>query len=209
MTPFIGAGLTCFRGERVVFAGLGFRIDPGDALVLRGPNGSGKTSLLRLMAGLLRPIAGELSWTDGSITDNPEEHNRRIHFVGHLDAVKPVLTVAENLGFWAKLRGDGETVGAALKTFGISHLAEVPGRYLSAGQRRRLNLARIAAAPAPLWLLDEPTTALDADAIDKLTAAIQTHRSGGGMVITSTHTDLHLDDERVLNLSEFTGESTG
>jgi len=204
MPPFTGTKLTCFRGERVVFYGLNFCVEAGDALVLSGPNGSGKTSLLRLMAGLLRPVAGNISWADGPIPDNPEEHNRRIHFVGHLDAIKPVLTVSENLGFWAGLRGSDEPLGTALDTFGIGHLAEVPGRYLSAGQRRRLNLARIVAAPSALWLLDEPTTALDSDAISKLAGAIKTHRSGGGMVITSTHTDLHLADERVLSLSKFT-----
>ncbi len=209
MTLFTGQNLVCIRGERRVFAGLDFVLDSGGALVLAGPNGSGKSSLLRLMAGLLRPASGALAWDGAATAADPEAHHARLHYVGHLDPVKPVLTVAENLGFWAGLRpgrragNPGDAVGPALETFGIAHLADVPGRFLSAGQKRRLTLARIVTAPAPLWLLDEPTAALDEAATASLEAAIAGHRAGGGMVVVATHAKMALDGAQVLDLTRF------
>jgi len=204
MTAFDGKDLTCVRGGRIVFRGLDFSIESGGALVLIGPNGSGKSSLLRLMAGLLKPAEGVVSWDGEGIGEDPEAHGGRLHYVGHLDAVKPVLSVAENVAFWARLRNGGAPTGGsvsiALDTLAIGHLAEVPGRFLSAGQKRRVNLARIIAAPAPLWLLDEPTTALDKATIRALEDGIARHRGGGGMVVVSTHTDMDLGDFRVLDL---------
>lgn len=199
MTRFSGHDLTCIRGERQVFAGLGFAIDGGEALVLTGPNGSGKSSLLRLMAGLLDPAAGRLSWDGAAIEEDPDAHRARVRYLGHADAVKPVLSVAENLGFWAGLAGGGDVDGA-LGAFGIRHLADVPARFLSAGQKRRLALARVVVAPAPLWLLDEPATALDSASIEALRAAIRGHRRTGGMVAVSTHADIGLEDARGLDL---------
>jgi len=205
MDRFTGTDLLCIRGERVVFLDLAFEVAAGGALVLVGPNGSGKSSLLRTMARLLKPAAGQLAWNGVPVTEDPDAHNARLHYVGHLDAVKPVLTVLENLQFWASLRGVAgrETAGRALDAFGIGHLADVPGRFLSAGQRRRVNLARILAAPAPLWLLDEPTTALDKEAIRALEAAIAEHRQAGGMVVMATHADIAADTPSVLDLGDF------
>ena len=206
-TLFTGHDLTCIRGERTVFAGLDFALDAGGALLLVGPNGSGKSSLLRLMAGLGRAAAGVLAWGAEPIGDEPEIHHARLHYVGHQDAVKPVLTVAENLAFWTALRAaDRDTRGAvrrALETFGSAHLANVPGRFLSAGQRRRINLARLVATPAPLWLLDEPTTALDRDATAALEDAVSRHRAGGGLVAIATHADLAVEGAEVLELDRF------
>jgi len=203
MTTFSGTDLLCFRGERTVFAGLSFGMDAGDALVLRGRNGSGKSTLLRLMAGLLKPEQGIINWSGENINEEPEDHNQRLHYVGHLDAVKAVLSVSENIQFWSELRGCEVNVPKALEVFGIGFLADVPGRFLSAGQKRRVNLARIIATPAPLWLLDEPTTALDADAIQALEKAIATHRQEGGMVVASTHSELGLTGVETLNLDNF------
>lgn len=207
MIDFVGRELGCVRGGRAVFAGLGFRIDAGGVLVLAGPNGSGKSSLLRLMAGLARPAAGILAWGGEDVAEDPATHRARVHYVGHLDAVKPALTVAENLGFWSALRAgsDGaETrTRAALEAFAIAHLADVPGRYLSAGQRRRLGLARILAAPAPLWLLDEPKTALDTDAAGRVDAAVAGHRADGGMVVMSMHGGSLPEGAVVLDLATF------
>ncbi len=189
-----------------MFAALDFAVDAGGALVLVGPNGSGKSSLLRLMAGLLRPAAGLLTWNGDTLDDEPDVHRGRLHYVGHLDAVKPVLTVLENVAFWAGLRGQRDADGAArqaLDAFGVGRLADVPARFLSAGQKRRVTLARIAAAPAPLWLLDEPTTALDAAAVGLLRDAIARHRAGGGLVVVSTHAELGLDDAATLSLDDF------
>lgn len=207
MSVFSGKDLVCVRGERTVFTGLDFALDSGGALVLIGPNGSGKSSLLRLMAGLLKPVAGALLWDGEKTHEDPEAHGGRLHYVGHHDAVKPVLNVSENVSFWATLRKGGTntqvSVEAALAAFGIGHLADVPGRFLSAGQKRRVNLARILAADAPLWLLDEPTTALDKQTIAALETTIARHRENGGMVVISTHSDMELDAFQVLDLSEF------
>ena len=161
---FTGDKLLCIRGERVVFTKLDFSVASGEALLLLGPNGSGKSSLLRVMAGLLKAAGGHLSWDGVPVLEDREAHSARVHYVGHHDAIKPVLSVLENLRFWARLHdstaGDA-TARAALETLELLRLAEVPGKLLSAGQKRRLNLARLLAAPAPLWLLDEPTVALD------------------------------------------------
>lgn len=208
LPSFAGQGLGCIRGGRVVFAGLDFGIAPGEALVLLGPNGSGKSSLLRVMAGLLKPAAGQLRWGRIPIGDDPEAHSARTHYVGHHDAVKPVLSVAENLRFWARLHEPhaGRAAGAvehALDRFGLAHLRDIPGKLLSAGQKRRTNLARLLAAPSPLWLLDEPTTALDRQNIKVLENVFAEHRAAGGMVVLSTHQDVDLPGAHTLQLDEF------
>jgi len=206
MPSFSGQGLGCFRGGRLVFANLSFALQPGNALVLRGPNGSGKSTLLRLMAGLIQPLEGRIQWSDAGITDDPDLHYGRTHYVGHADALKPVLTVTENVAFWARLRTPQSDVAGAIDKLGIAPLADVPGQFLSAGQKRRVNLARILAVPANLWLLDEPATALDVDAIAALCDAIAEHRAAGGMVVASTHQNLALTDHAVLHLSDYITE---
>jgi len=194
------------RGERMVFAGLDFSVSAGGALLLLGRNGAGKSSLLRLMAGLLRPAAGELFWDGQAVELDREAHAGRLHYVGHHDAVKPVLTVAETLGFWARLhdpKGAAARVEGALVAFGLAALADVPGKLLSAGQKRRLNLARLLAAPAPVWLLDEPTVALDRASVAALEALLARHRQQGGRVILSTHADIALPGAEELQLGDF------
>jgi heme exporter protein A len=195
-----GRGLECVRSDRVVFSDLDFRIAPGSVLILRGPNGSGKTSLLRLIAGLLRPAAGGFFWDGAPVTEAPEDHRARLHYVGHADALKPAFTVAENLAFWAGLRGNPGGEVAALARFGLAKLADFPAGLLSAGQRRRLALARLAASAAPLWLLDEPTVALDSEASAALFELIAGHREGGGMAIAATHVELPLAGAQILEL---------
>ena len=206
---FSASDLTCLRGERLVFAGLGFALSAGDALLLVGPNGSGKSSLLRLMALLLRPFRGELRWQGEPVAENPDAYRQGLRYVGHLDGVKPVLTCHESLAFWAALDGapePGRRAAAALERLGLERLAEVPGRYLSAGQKRRLNLARLLLLPAPLWLLDEPTNGLDAAAIARLESALAEHRAAGGLIVASTHTPLALPGAATLHLDDFTPE---
>ena len=206
---FFGQNLSCMRGERLVFSGLDFTVEPGSVLALTGNNGSGKTSLLRVMAGLTHPIAGELAWHDGSVADNPEQHHNRINFVGHLDAVKAALSVYENLQIWASLNGGTDkTISIAFKKMGLKGLENTPGRYLSAGQKRRVSLARLVASHAKLWLLDEPTIALDPASVDALRDLITEHRNNGGMTIVANNIDLRIKDTTELNLHHFatTGE---
>lgn len=212
LPPFSGHGLGCIRGGRVVFAGLDFSVAPGEALVLLGPNGSGKSSLLRVMAGLLKPAAGTLAWGETATGAEPELHAARTHYVGHHDAVKTVLSVAENIRFWARLHQPDavQAQGAvenALARFGLAHLRDIPGKMLSAGQKRRTNLARLLAAPSPLWLLDEPTTALDRHNIKVLETVFAEHRAAGGMVVLSTHQDVDLPGARNLHLDDFALEA--
>ena len=192
--------MACIRGERPVFSGVSFRLERGGALALVGPNGAGKSSLLRILAGLLKRADGTLEWDGAPIDEDWAAHRSRLHYVGHLDAVKPTLTVAENLDGWARFRGAVRAAPEALAALGIEDLADVPGRYLSAGQKRRLALARLLATPAPLWLLDEPTVTLDSDAADRVEAMIAAHRAGGGMTIVATHGEIAPDGVQRLDL---------
>ncbi len=204
----VAEGLACRRGERLVFADLSFRLSAGGALVLAGTNGSGKTSLIRLVATLIEPAAGRLLWGDRPIADDPAGHRARLAYVGHLDAVKPALTPRETLRFWAALRGlqprrAASLIAEALSAFALEAAADWPCRWLSAGQRRRLALARLIAAPAPIWLLDEPTSALDRDNQARLEAAITAHRESGGRVLLATHLPLAIAAADRLLLDDF------
>ncbi len=196
-------GLVCDRGERRVFFGIEFSLGRGEALAVVGPNGTGKSSLLRLLAGLLPPAGGTVAWGGASVADDPDAHRARLHYLGHADALKPTLTPAEALRFHAELRGvslDRTAATAALDAFGLASLADLPARFLSQGQRRRAALARLVATPAPLWLLDEPTLGLDADSVERLEAALERHRGGGGMAVVATHGGLDLGAHATLEL---------
>ena len=208
MSLFEGRDLLCLRGGRVVFSELSFALPAGGALLLTGPNGSGKSSLLRLLAGLLRPSGGELLWDGTPVDKARDEHNARIAFLGHLDAVKPLLSARENLAFWAGLRGAAEArVDEALAAFGLSDLADLPARLLSAGQKRRLALARLLLGEAPLWLMDEPTVGLDRASATALAQAIEAHRAKEGRVVVATHQVLELQEAEVLALGDYTGNA--
>jgi heme exporter protein A len=208
---FSGTDLVCLRGEKLLFTGLDFTLASGEVLLLLGPNGSGKSSLLRLMAGLLPPLSGRLAWDDRPVARDREAHCARLGYLGHLDAIKPGLTVREHLAWHASL-GDASrapaALDAALAALGITPLAEVPGRQLSAGQRRRVALARFLLRPASLWLLDEPTVGLDEDGVARFRSLIDRHCRGGGMAVIATHIALGIDENRmhVLRPGDFAPE---
>ena len=193
------SGLACVRNGREVFAGLGFSVGAGEALMVTGRNGAGKSSLLRMIAGLVRVAAGRLALADA---DPDQTIPEQAHYLGHQDALKPALTVAENLSFWAHYLGGSEPVRVALAAVGLSALANLPAAYLSAGQRRRLSIARLLAARRPLWLLDEPTSALDREAQDTLAGLMRQHLSGGGIIVAATHGPIGLDGAKELRLGE-------
>jgi heme exporter protein A len=184
--------LTCLRGERPVVQGLSASVPAGGALVLTGPNGAGKTTLLRALAGLIPPARGRISLAGLAARDEPGWADHLI-WLGHLDAVKGQLSFAANLAAWARIYGqDPAAVRPALEFFGIAHLAAGEARHASAGQRRRLALARLMLVRRKLWLLDEPATALDQSGIAALAEAVAAHRADQGIVVLSTHQDLGL-----------------
>jgi heme exporter protein A len=185
-------GLAAFRGERLVFRDIDFAVAAGGALLLTGPNGSGKSTLLRLLAGLLRPAAGVLTWDGEDALSDLPAHAMRVAYVGHQDAVKPGLTAAENLRFAARL--SGADVGEALFAVGLEELADLPARMLSAGQKRRLTLARLVLSRASLWLLDEPTLGLDTASVERLGGMLGAHRARGGLLVAATHLALPVPD---------------
>jgi heme exporter protein A len=187
-----------------VFRDLNFAVAAGGALLLSGPNGSGKSTLLRLLAGLGRLAAGQVSWAGEDALADLTAHAARVTYVGHLDAVKPGLTAEENLRFAARV-GGGQTA-AALAAFGLSALAELPARMLSAGQKRRLALARLALSAAPLWLLDEPTLGLDVASVERFGSVLAAHRGRGGMIVAATHLPLPLPDAAELRLMDSAAE---
>ncbi|SRR6266540_3976283 len=197
------ADLTCVRSGREVFAGLEFAVRGGEALLVLGRNGAGKSSLLRMIAGLVRVAAGRLALEGG---DPDLTLGEQTHYVGHQDAVKAALTVRENLQFWADYlggTGNGAVVPeAALEAVALAPLADLPAAYLSAGQKRRLSLARLVAVKRPIWLLDEPTSALDAGAQDRLSGLMREHLAGGGIILAATHGPIGLQGARELRLGD-------
>ena len=179
-------GVACLRGGRLLFEGLSLRLDPGAAALVTGPNGVGKSSLLRIAAGLLRASAGTVERGAGAaLTDE------RL-------ALDPRLTLARALGFWAKL--DGGDAAAGMAAMGIAHLDQVPVRMLSTGQRKRAALARVMSSGAALWLLDEPANGLDSEGQERLAAAMAAHRAGGGAVLAASHQPLGLDGAQAVAL---------
>jgi heme exporter protein A len=190
--------LACRRGGRDVFAGVSFSVASGESLTIRGRNGAGKSSLLRMVAGLVRVAGGQLSLEGG----DPElTLGEQAHYLGHLDALKPSLSVEENLRFWSGFLGAAAIdLSEPLRAVGLDTLSDLPAAYLSAGQRRRLSIARLITVERPLWLLDEPTSTLDAAAQVRLGEIMQAHSAGGGIILAATHGPLQLDGARELNL---------
>ncbi len=193
-----GRDLACWRGERAIFAGLSFTLPPGGALLLVGANGAGKSSLLRLLAGLIPPAEGQLLWQGEDALADRVAHAGRLRYLSHQDALKLSLTARENLAFFARLWGGD--VATALASVGLGELAELPARVLSSGQKRRLALARLALAPVPVWLLDEPTVGLDTASVARLGLLLAAHRAAGGAVIAATHLPLPLPGAGELRL---------
>jgi heme exporter protein A len=193
-----GDNLVCSRGGREVFSSLNFSLSGGEALVVTGRNGAGKSSLLRMIVGLVRLAAGRLELEGGEPDATIAE---QAHYLGHQDAVKPSLTVGENLKFWAHYLGSSERpIEPALEAVDLAPLADLPAAYLSAGQRRRLSIARLAAVPRSLWLLDEPTSALDVPSQNRLADLMRGHLAGGGMIVAAAHGPIGLERARELKL---------
>jgi len=183
-----GRDVRCVRGGREVFSGLDFEASSGEALAVTGPNGSGKTSLLRMIAGLLTITGGSIGLEGGEAEVTLSE---QAHYLGHRDALKPALSVLENLSFWRDFLG-GKTFDAteSLAAVELDHAAHLPAAYLSAGQRRRLSIARLLVVGRPVWLLDEPTSALDTAGQSLFAALMDDHLSRGGLIVVATHAPL-------------------
>lgn len=190
-------GLTCLRGGREVFANLDFEVAGGEALTLTGRNGAGKSSLLRMIAGLLGVAKGRIELDGG---DSDLSTAEQCHYLGHRDALKGSLTAGENLDFWQAYLGGTTEKTDALTAVGLNAVANLPAAFLSAGQRRRLSIARLIAVRRPIWLLDEPTSSLDAAAQTMLTALMTDHLEGGGLLIAATHGPLGLLGARQLHI---------
>jgi heme exporter protein A len=185
-----GRGVRCVRGGREVFSGLDFEASSGEALAVTGPNGAGKTSLLRLIAGLLTMAGGSVDLKGGEAELTLPE---QAHYLGHRDALKPALSVLENLAFWRDFLGGAASDAAeSLAAVGLDHAAHLPAAYLSAGQRRRLSIARLLAVRRPIWLLDEPTNALDTAGQGLFAALMGDHLARGGLIVAATHAPLGL-----------------
>jgi len=196
----IADNLTCERGGRIVYHGLNFVAEAGTAMVVVGPNGIGKSSLLRQICGLVELTGGTLQLDGG----DPElTVPAQCHYFGHQDALKPALSVEENLRFWTQYYGPGgHDLEEALEIVGISPISHLPAGYLSAGQRRRLSLARLLVSHRPVWLLDEPTSALDQQAENRLVELMNNHLESGGLIIAATHAPLDIGSKTIVDMRE-------
>lgn len=192
MTMLEAQGLSCIRDERALFTELSFAIHPGELVQVEGPNGAGKTSLLRILAGLSSPEQGEVMWQGESIRRNRDGYNQALLYIGHHAGVKEVLTPFENLSFFQKASGkkDHDAIWQALTQVGLVGYEDVPVAQLSAGQHRRVALARMWLSDAPLWILDEPLTAIDKQGVAHLVSLFEQHALKGGIVVLTTHQDM-------------------
>jgi heme exporter protein A len=195
----VATDLACVRGGRTVFTGIGFTVAAGEVLIITGRNGAGKSSLLRLVAGLLRTAAGRLTLEGG---DAELTVGEQAHYLGHQDALKPALSVTENLAFWARFLGGGAAVETALADVGLEAISHLPAGYLSAGQRHRLSIARLIAVKRPIWLLDEPTAALDTAAQAMLARLMADHAAAGGLILAAVHGPIGIEPAAELRLGE-------
>ncbi|MBY8974696.1 heme ABC exporter ATP-binding protein CcmA [Rhodobacteraceae bacterium NNCM2] len=199
--------LACRRAGRQIFHGLDFALTAGQAAALRGPNGAGKSTLLRVLAGLLPPSGGDVRLGEVSLGADRGLFQEQVAYAGHLDAVKPALSVLDNLRIWAAINGAGpDRAAAALERFALTAIASRPAVECSAGQRRRLGLARLLVVDRPLWLMDEPTVSLDKDAKGLIAELVRAHIAGGGMALIATHEDLGLGALPVLELRPATAD---
>jgi heme exporter protein A len=187
----IAEDLSGERSGRPVFSDVDFSLGEGDALIVTGPNGSGKSTLLRVVAGLL-PAAGGTVRLEGGGERFPTVASAA-HYLGHLNAMKPTLTVTENLAFWRDFCGGDVSVAAALETVGLAAIGHLPFGYLSTGQKRRAAIARLLVSRRPLWLLDEPSAGLDAESERQFSVLMAEHLAGGGMLIAATHLPLGIE----------------
>jgi heme exporter protein A len=222
LRSLVAENLTCIRGGRLVFRNVGFRVEAGQALSLEGPNGAGKSSLLRMIAGFLAPVSGAIRLQgDGTEISDSEERGNFIGWLGHHDAAKPQLTPRETLRFFAELYrqtstfplrveaatandrrnaqrfGEGASIDALLEEVGLGKARDLPCQYLSAGQKKRLSLARLKLSSRPLWLLDEPLAALDTAGKSLAAQFVRSHCNSGGIAITATHEALGIDCARL------------
>jgi heme exporter protein A len=191
--------LICVRSDHLVFEDVSFHVSAGEALWVRGKNGAGKSSLLRICATLLKPVQGDMKWLGESCFEDPDSYRSQFLYVGHQDALKSALTVAENLNFWAQYLGDG-TIDHALSEFELDPLRETLTGLLSAGQKKRVNLARLLIIKAPLWILDEPFSSLDQSYIGLVKNQMDRHLEEGGTILYSTHQPLNLNSSSSLDL---------
>lgn len=214
VTALEASDLAAVRGGRRVFSGASLRVEAGQVALLRGPNGVGKSSLLRVLAGLCPVEKGEAALlTAGarrySLASARDGYFERIAYAGHLDALKPALTVTENLAFWARFLGSGDAAAAeqrtdrALERFGLSHIARSPAGLCSAGQKRRLGLARLGVIDRPVWLLDEPTVSLDAASVAVFGELVAEHCAAGGLAVAATHIDLPVTAAFEIDMTAF------
>jgi len=193
------SNLTCIRGGRNLFRGLSFGVAQGRALCIEGANGAGKTSLLRMLAGFLSPAEGAIRLrTDGGDVTDGEERGKFAGWLGHHDGVKAQMTVRETLAFFSQLYGANADIGGALEAVGLARLADLPGQYLSAGQKKRVALARLKLCGRPLWLMDEPLASLDAAGKTIAAGLVSAHCAAGGIAIVATHEPLGMDCERLV-----------
>ncbi|MFB9949801.1 heme ABC exporter ATP-binding protein CcmA [Rhizobium puerariae] len=197
------------RGEDLIFKGISFDLKTGDALVLTGRNGSGKSTLLRVVAGLLRPETGRVAW-NSERAESGMRAAEACHYLGHRNAMKAELSVFENLSFWKDFFGDfdggkGVSVGEAAEAVGLGGITHLPFGYLSAGQQRRMAFAKLLVSYRPVWILDEPTAALDVNAEAVFTTLIKMHLDEGGIVLAATHQPLGLENAKELRMTGFAG----
>lgn len=200
-----GQSLACIRGDKPIFSDLDFELPPGRALILRGANGCGKSSLMKIIAGLLTADKGQLFWGNEDILGDKDWISRNICYLAHKNGMKPEMTVAENLSFWAGMEHHDGDIRQEAKKIGIDHCLDLPVCYLSSGQARRAALTRVLCHPGRIWLLDEPTVGLDVAGVELLAGLMNTHLERGGRILAATHIELGLDAAKstTLNVTDF------